>query len=150
MKLLITGIPGTGKTTIGNYLQEKQGYIHYDVEVMGFDLNDPNFIAFNINPSDDKVITWGFMPGVDDFRIQQLQDLDYTMIWFDGNRPAAKKAFIKRGTVSEAALNIQMARINDMDLSIFDPIQINTFNLRGNFIKEKYICTMILNAVENN
>jgi broad-specificity NMP kinase len=34
-KLLITGVPGTSKTTIGDYLAEKHGFTHINLE-------DPN------------------------------------------------------------------------------------------------------------
>ncbi len=32
MKFLITGIPGTGKTTIGNWLEDKHSFKHIDFE----------------------------------------------------------------------------------------------------------------------
>ena len=34
MLILITGIPGSGKTTIGNYLRDERGYLHVDVEAL--------------------------------------------------------------------------------------------------------------------
>jgi type IV secretory pathway ATPase VirB11/archaellum biosynthesis ATPase len=30
--ILITGIPGTGKTTFGNFLANKYGFVHFDIE----------------------------------------------------------------------------------------------------------------------
>ena len=32
MRLLITGVPGTGKTTVGDYLASEYGFVHLDFE----------------------------------------------------------------------------------------------------------------------
>ena len=132
MILLITGIPGTGKTEIGNYLKEKYDFIHIDVEsVLGL----PNYWE-NIKKSIFKakkfdtnlVITWGFVPCVDNNKISELKTMGAKLIWFDGNRKAARKAFLKRGTVPESSLDIQMERIENSNIDdIFQPINFNTF-----------------------
>lgn len=44
MKLLISGIPGMGKTTIGNYLEKKHNFEHFDMELQH------NIVAYNSNP----------------------------------------------------------------------------------------------------
>lgn len=31
-KLLVTGVPGMGKTTIGNHFRDVRGFVHFDME----------------------------------------------------------------------------------------------------------------------
>src|SRR5438874_1197225 len=115
MKVLITGVPGTGKTTIGDYLQSQKGYAHFDIEnVTASSAEEFGFVvqSFLAKPGDKKVITWGFVPGASDGYVKYLQRCGYQMIWFDGNRAAARNAFLKRCDVEEKLLDIQMARIN--------------------------------------
>lgn len=70
---LITGVPGAGKTTTGNYLEEKLGYIHIDLEKADFYIrfrSSPDaYIDSLINKNNKIVISWGFHPnekGVND------------------------------------------------------------------------------------
>ncbi len=146
MKLLITGIPGTGKTTIGNYLQSAHGYEHFDIEdvlkkhgATGLTMTD-DFIK---KPGDKKVITWGFIPKTDDALVKKLQDLEYKMVWFDGNRDAARREFLKRGDVSETLFDIQMGKINKFSLEGFNPVILNTFDENGVFLKKEIIVEAI-------
>ena len=89
MKILITGIPGTGKTTIGNYLALAKGYEHLDIEeaLKRHDTTGSEIIQnFIDSPSENKVITWGFIPEIDDNGVKKFLDLGYKMIWFNGIR----------------------------------------------------------------
>lgn len=66
MNILLVGIPGTGKTTIGNYLSAEKGYIHIDME-SGNNISeawdDPNkFVEKFDDMPGDVVISWGFVP----------------------------------------------------------------------------------------
>jgi len=49
------------------------------------------------------VVTWGFNPedGPSLALLGHLRNAGSKLIWFDGNRPAALRAFRKRSTVSE-------------------------------------------------
>jgi adenylate kinase family enzyme len=146
MKLLITGIPGTGKTTIGNYLQTAERYEHFDMEKGGFRSQEEFGAAINAfltKAGENKVITWGFVPGASDGAIKHFQQRGYKMIWFDGNRDAARKAFLKRGDVPEQLLNLQMARIDALNLAIFNPVVLDTFDRHGEFLEEKAIVELI-------
>ena len=108
--LLITGIPGTGKTTIGDYLQEKYGFTHLDMELINAWQSLTSSILEAKRLNRDLVITWGFMPEEDNEKILKLKEIGVKMIWFDGNREAAREVFLARGTVSESAFNIQINR----------------------------------------
>ncbi len=151
MILLITGIPGTGKTTIGDYLQEKYGFTHLDMENIILSLGVSylqfltNTISKAIELNQDIVITWGFMPGVDDNRVLHLKKMGAKLIWFDGNREAARKAFLARGTVSELELDKQMRRIKNTDIiEIFKPIVFNTFKEDSSFLPKEEIASKLL------
>jgi hypothetical protein len=148
MKLLITGIPGMRKTTIGDYLQSDKGYQHFDMELREgtpaefFDAVN-RFLA---QSGDDKVITWGFVPGPDDGLVRHFQRCGYKMIWFDGNREAALKAYLKAGR-DKHLFDLQIGRINKMDLSIFHPVVLNTFDgvdVDSKFLAEEHIVSLIL------
>src|SRR5215471_15479739 len=105
--LLITGIPGTGKTTYGNEFARELGFLHYDLEeeqTLNHFLADPvEFIRKASTGNKNVVVTWGFVP--DDERsvslAQQFRIAGFDWIWFDGNRPAALREFLKRATVQE-------------------------------------------------
>ncbi len=151
MKLLITGIPGTGKTTIGNYFASAKGYEHFEIEAIlkrhgsaGF----PIIEAFIDRPSENKVVTWGFLPVVDDALVRRFQGLGYRMFWLDGNREAARREFLKRGDVPVIALDNQMAKIEKFDLDSFKPIHINPFSKDGIFLEKEKIVEMILKSIK--
>lgn len=159
MKLiLITGIPGTGKSTIGDYLRDKYGFIHMDMECgdnIGKICANPNlFINVLLGLNKDVVVTWGFAPHPVIIGIVNLfKEYKFKVIWFDGNKEAARKAFVKRSEKygSEylksaiAALDNQMNNIDQSNvIEKISPIQINTFNQNNVFKNEEEITKEIL------
>jgi len=115
-RLLITGIPGTGKTTFGNYVRDRYSYEHVNVEELQKSGLPWNFDVLN---NDGKVIvTWGFWP--QDYpeieTIKKLKERGFVLIWFDGDRSAALKAFNRRGDVPEHLFRAQIKRIDDSDV----------------------------------
>lgn len=152
-KLLITGIPATRKTTIGDYLEKTHGFLHLDLEIVGADLNSFNFKAGN------KVITWGFPPGDCDDLVILLQKSGYKMIWFDSSdRKFAKTLYIKRARelekehgqsfeISMSDFDRQMQKIELMDLAKFNPIIIDTFGINGDILDEEKVCQEIFKEV---
>lgn len=154
--LLIAGIPGTGKTEIGNYLADEHNFFHLDVEEL-MQIDGSRFVSLKQTPDDfihllkqrkKVVVTWGFMPGIDDCIIRKFQLLGFKFIWFDGNRKAARNAFIRRGTVSEDILDIQMRRIEKMDIGSFSPVVVNTFDGQDNFLEREKIVKEIFKGLE--
>jgi hypothetical protein len=137
-RYLITGIPGTGKTEVGNFLKNIHHFKHVDFEdsvsLNRFVADPVDFIKSELQGC-DIVISWGFVPVDGQINIvKYLQSIGFKLIWFDGNREAARRAFIKRGTVSVDLLDIQIKRINDSQvISIINPIIINTFDENGEF-----------------
>lgn len=146
MKLLITGIPGTGKTSIGKYLQDEKGYEHFDIEATFKKYGKegmPMLREFLNKRADNKVMTWGFIPTEHDNQVKEFQNLGYEMIWFDGDRDSARREFLKRGTVSEDLFDLQLSKIASMDLNKFTPIKINTFDKNGEFLTHEEIFNLI-------
>ena len=159
MKLLIVGIPGTGKTTIGNYLRDKRSFVHIDMESENnipeaFE-NPENFVKRLEDISGDLVVTWGFVP-IELFidLINKLKDIGYKVVWFDGSREFSKKAFIERNSQhgeeflskSMDDLHVQMARINETDvIKKINPIIVDTFDSKGVFRSYEDIIKDVLN-----
>jgi adenylate kinase family enzyme len=105
--LLITGIPGTGKTCYGNKLASEFGFVHYDLEgeqtLNRLGANPAQFIADAAGQKGNVVVTWGFLPDqTQTALVLQFRNAGFKWIWFDGNRKAALREFQKRGTVPDA------------------------------------------------
>lgn len=139
--ILITGVPGTGKTTIGDFLQTEKKFTHYDVEKNGV----PELKSLD----SDSVLTWGFSP--DDPNslkvIHEILKAGGKMIWLDGNREASKKAFIKRADVPLSFYEFQMNKIIKLEGKIyseFSPKIINPFDISGNFKNKEDIANEII------
>ena len=156
MRLLITGVPGAGKTQFGEYLVSTHRFVHRDLE------NPDEFAKFVENPTDylqklsargqKPVITWGFVPGPDQIElVRSIGRHGFGIFWFDGDRPAALRAFQKRGTSPEANFYLQMYRIESS--RAFDsvrPVAINSFDERGEFKHPSVLYDEIKRALGEN
>jgi hypothetical protein len=139
-RLFICGVPGTGKTSIGDYLSAKLGFIHIDIEreMVLPDLNDIHH---------DIVVTWGFVP--DDSLslkyVDYLRNNGFKLIWLDGNRVASQKAFLARNTVPIEAYNRQIEKINSTKIILkLNPILINPFQANSLFKAKEDIVAELL------
>lgn len=149
--LLITGIPGTGKTTFSNYLQSKYGYRHIDLEseiLLRVLFTSPKAYIKELKKQSSKVVcSWGFIPENDQINIVLLfKGLGFRLLWFDGDRIAARNAFVGRGTVPVDLLDLQMKRINNSNvIEKIKPDIINPFSKDKKFKTLKVIAKEILN-----
>jgi adenylate kinase family enzyme len=150
--LLITGIPGTGKTSYADKFAKEFGFLHHDLEdqqaqtLNRFNANPPQFIEELLNEKKHVVVTWGFGPDCERsaFLVQQLRSNGFKLIWFDGNRPAALREFQKRATVQEIAFYLQMYRIEKSTIvERLKPTVINSFDDRGQFKPTKELLAEI-------
>ena len=138
--LLITGIPGTGKTTYGDEVAREFGFSHYDLEdqqtLNHFVANPAQSIRESLSENKNVVVTWGFVPD-DELSVslvRQFRTAGFDWIWFDGNRPAALRQFQNRATVQEIAFYVQMYRIEKSGIvERLKPTVINPFDERGAF-----------------
>lgn len=154
--LLLTGIPGSGKTEAGHSMARLHGFRHLDAEehaarpVGSLEAWVALWKRFlkeardSIREGKDVVITWGFMPGTDNITIRALQGMGFRMIWFDGDRAAARREFLKRGTVTEAALRAQMDKIARLDLTSFSPVAFDPFNEHGEFLTREELTRRLI------
>jgi hypothetical protein len=132
--LLITGIPGTGKTWFGDKFAEEFGFVHYDIEdqqtLQRFAANPVQFIADAVRQDRSVVVAWGFVPDqTQTTLVLQFRNAGFKVIWFDGDRPSALRAFQKRGTVSEELFYLQMFRIENSKIGEkLRPTIINSFD----------------------
>lgn len=137
--ILITGIPGTGKTWMGDYMAQHHNFTHSDIEATGMTNLD--------QIEGDIVLTWGFVPD-DSGSINLITEFigkGFKLIWFDGNRPAALREFIKRGTVPEELFYLQMFRIEQSKIiEKLSPKLVNTFDDQGMFKQPDVILKEIL------
>lgn len=147
--LLITGIPGTGKTEAGRHLRDHHGFIHVDVEDLITQQPTTHAailqrIAAARRTGRGVVVTWGFWPGNDDSAIRGIQGMGFTMVWFNGEHAAARRAFLRRGTVTEQAFNDQIARIAKLDLASFSARRFDPFDERGEFLPRETIAERLI------
>ena len=138
--LLVTGIPGTGKTCYGEKFAEEFGFLHYDLEepqtFSRFAANPMQFIANALSQHKNIVVTWGFVPDNQPSvaAVLQFRNSGFKLIWFDGNRQAALEQFQKRGTVPDALFELQMKRIEDSKIiDRLAPAVVDPFDDRGQF-----------------
>ncbi|MFZ0996863.1 MAG: hypothetical protein WA416_20095 [Candidatus Sulfotelmatobacter sp.] len=120
--LLITGVPGTGKTTYGGMFATEFGFVHHDLEdqqtLNRFVANRAQFIGELLNEKKNVVVTWGFAPDDEPSvsLVLQLRSAGFEWIWFDGNRPAALREFLKTGHCSgnrSLCANVPNRKIRD-------------------------------------
>jgi hypothetical protein len=80
------------------------------------------------------VVTWGFVPDRHQTGIvSQFRDQGFKLVWFDGNRPAALRVYIKRGSPEEL-FYLQMWRIeNSKVVQFLAPLIIKTIEENGEF-----------------
>lgn len=135
--ILITGIPATGKTKVGNFLRDKFNYKHINFEdgvsLNRFAQNLQTYINTELNQG-NIVITWGFVPVDEQIKVvKYLESYGFKLIWFDGNRLAAFREYLKEGR-EEKAFYLQMYRIEDSNvIATIKPFIINTFKDDGSF-----------------
>lgn len=123
--LLISGVPATGKTTFARWLGEHRGFLSADVERGGLgplglqsEWNEavghgrPTGLVAALGALHQPVaLDWGYPTNSLPF-VEALCSAGVGAWWFDGDRAAARRHFIERGTVPVDALDRQMANID--------------------------------------
>ncbi|NQV88076.1 MAG: hypothetical protein HQ402_00785 [Parcubacteria group bacterium] len=157
--ILFSGIPASGKSTYGKWLEEEKGMIYWDLEHetleevekrsglyigRGHDLG--SFLEAVKETDRIIVIDWGFPPDTMLGEIKNLFDNKVKLWWFDGDRKSARTSFLKRGTVSEEALDIQMKKIEDhwpQIKNLFGENIIQSINSNGEYLPKEEIYKII-------
>lgn len=141
-KILLSGVPGTGKSTVAHHLETNHGFYHVDMEKDDFaprhELStDREGFLNKLVPHDNIVISWGFGPFPDKDNVKYLKDHGYIMVWLDGDRVASFREFMKRennNPVKEADYYGQMLMVVVTDIvKTLNPIIVNPFSEASEF-----------------
>ena len=111
MHLLISGIPGAGKSTFARWLAAEYGYVRCPTEEEA----GPTFFTDRDqvrHSTAHVVIDWGFPVGLLG-RVRSLIASGVERWWFDGDRNAALQAFLGRTghRTTHAAWDVQLGNI---------------------------------------
>ena len=161
--LLLSGIPGAGKSHFGRWLEDNHGYVHLDVEKDGClsahhltkAWNDC-FASLDVGPfvkslhrlNKHVVVNWGFPPRFLNV-VQRFKAAGLVPWWFDADHDAAKRAFVARGDVPLQAFEIQMSAIRDLWAEIeatFRPNIITTLKSDGSRLSAEAIYKVMREA----
>ena len=109
--LLIAGMPATGKTHFGEWLEAERGYVHVDAEVHGHlervgvhglwngarETGDATALASALRSlANPVVINWGFPPPCLPF-VCALKDAGFVLWWFDAQVALSRSEYIRAG-----------------------------------------------------
>ncbi len=152
--IFLSGIPGTGKTTVADFLRDYAGYSHQDLEIAWND---------NLLPKDDlpmfrsmidkftqekTIISWGFPTWLTAY-ILYIEKKGYKHIWLDGDRNVAFKMFMmreKNNPTMEKAFYNQLDYINKSKvIEQLHPTIYNPFTPDGEFKDLKLRAEEIIN-----
>jgi hypothetical protein len=130
--LFLAGVPATGKSSFGNWLEAQKGYFHLDfdeediVEQRGFgqaqDLlwhhnqAEPLLHAF-IARHQPIVLTWGFATHFLPI-VKQVLTWGFVPVWFTATHHVARQALIKRGGMDVKYFDQYMALLAPMEQEI--------------------------------
>lgn len=164
---LICGIPGTGKSAFAHWLEENKGFLCFAIEEeeplrrAGLaKLWEEIFTRRAVQPFLDAllklnkpvVIDWGFSPSCLNV-VHALRDAGVQVWWFDGDRAAARRKFIERGTVWVECLDIQMIEIENEWKEIAAVIGANVLNVLdkdGTFLPPEAIYERMCSAGQSS
>ena len=123
--LLISGVPASGKSYFGQWLERTASFLHFDVEKDGRlerrrlkPFWDLCFTNETVRPlvkalraqASPVVLDWGFPPEWLSV-VAMLKSEGVGIWWFNADHAAARRAFIKRGDVSLECFDRQIAKI---------------------------------------
>lgn len=136
--ILLTGIPATGKTTVGNYLRDNHAFHHVDFEdgisLKQFTAN-PELFLNGLN-QEKVVISWGFVPEAGQISmVNYILSKDFKLFWFEGDHTVVLKKYIERdkGTNLDAYYYQMFRIISSKVVDQISPKIINTFNDAGEY-----------------
>jgi hypothetical protein len=142
-KILLSGIPGGGKTTLGDYLAFDHGYEHINMEENNFAPAEEMYAsptvesAFYVGLGDNVVMTWGFNPYRGRDVVRTIVDAGFTPVWLDGDRGHFLSSFMRRergNGAMELAFYGQMLNIVATRITEELPwVMINPFDENGKF-----------------
>jgi hypothetical protein len=126
--ILLAGIPATGKSTFGNWLEQQKGYFHLDfdeedvVEQRGFKReqqllwkhgqSEPLHASL-LARKQPIVLNWGFAPHFLPL-VKQLLMWGFIPVWFTATPAVARVASIRRGGIDIKYFDQYMAGLDEV------------------------------------
>lgn len=166
----LSGIPACGKSTYGKWLEQEKGFLHLDFDkllqgegtsgklalIRILQTNGSrSFIETIRKTVHPAALDWGFPPNNLPL-VRNLQEEGVKVWWFDGDREAARQAFIRReaarqafireGDVSVETLDRQMALIERHWAKIMEIVGsrvIKTLRKDGSYLSSESIFTQM-------
>jgi adenylate kinase family enzyme len=157
MKILITGVPGTGKTTVGNYFAENKHFFHQDMEKDEFEparrlRADVSGFLKELAPHEDIVITWGFSSFFQRDLIELLRSHGFILFWLDGDRIASFRAYMHREKHDDKEEYEYYGQLQEIIatgiIERLQPIVINPFAPEGTFREVSGVVEEILRRMD--
>lgn len=133
--ILVSGFPGTGKTTIGDWLEKNRDYVHINMEEGHRTtqiLNDFNgFSEQYLKGNNNLVMTWGFSPDWETVRIvKKLQDFGFKTFWFTGDLATSREVILDRRDFDEETLQTQVSELKKWNIP--EKIDVTIVDVFGN------------------
>lgn len=130
--LLLAGVPATGKSSFGNWLEEEKGYFHLDfdeediIQRRGFGREqDLLWHQHQVEPllkaviawHQPIVLTWGFAPHFLPL-VKHLLTCGFVPVWFTAACETARQASIHRGGIDVKYFDQYMDAMTPMEQEI--------------------------------
>jgi hypothetical protein len=118
-KILLCGLPGSGKTTVGNQLRER-GWIHFDCEARH--VENPLWVEDPLEHLPDGVnvvASWGFIPHFME-AVWDIIDAGYTPVWLHGTDENRLRSLAERGE-NKTFLETRSRKFQKLGLHLIDP-----------------------------
>lgn len=158
-KVLVTGIPATGKTTLGDYLRDQHGFRHLNFETAdllrflpdGFTL-DRGRLREAEREGRNIVITWGFVPDTQFEAVLKIRGMGFRWVWFDGDRETALSKYLLHGRPREA-WELQLAKIRsviDPQLAKLAPMLLDPFTTSGEYRAIEEVANEVIEAASRH
>jgi hypothetical protein len=154
-RILVAGIPGSGKTSYCSWLEREKGLLHLDIDELskesGIDLklelleclrhSAGRFLKVIAAIEQPIALDWGFPTALLGL-VHCLNLNGFAIWWFDGDREAARESFLRRGTVAVAAFDAQMKAIEEhwqQIQDVFDENLIHTVSAGPAYLTPEHI-----------
>lgn len=158
MKLIISGVPCSGKTSFGDWLRDERAFAHVNLERRKSPLRvTPPKLSSDLpdwlgSLAEDVVVTWGFRPEQDALDlIARFRAAGFTPWWFRADPAIARARYIERAATDAtvAFFDFQMADITHakpMIDAIYEGYTVETLSAAGYKSPEKIYEVMAANA----